>query len=154
MPGPLAIGSYPYRVNVIDQYGDISSPSRRPDDHRGQFPDPHTDTQSDTDTHADARSDSDPHTNAQSDTGTHTNAQSDTGTHTNAQSDTDPHSNANSDRSHRGTIALSARAQQEGQVRWQAGPVRFHARLPRPAQFRVRLQRRQLPARHHHHQEG
>ena len=27
VPGPLGIGSYPYRVNVIDQYGDISSPS-------------------------------------------------------------------------------------------------------------------------------
>jgi len=27
VPGPLAVGSYPFRVDVVDQYGDISSPS-------------------------------------------------------------------------------------------------------------------------------
>ena len=27
IPGQLAVGSYQYKVDVIDQYGDVSSPS-------------------------------------------------------------------------------------------------------------------------------
>ncbi len=61
---------------------------------------------------------------------------------------------ADSDGDHSRATALPPQDQQEGQAHRQNGPVRIRPRVRRGARCCVRLQRRQLPARHHHHQEN